>query len=365
MNNGIKQLLLSFFGNCEMINKSEFRVHLGPDNAGYDALFELSNENITVLNLLSEVDKETVSTLSSKTVNYGRKLRYSIKDSKLSVTLLEPASIGSLEFLLDVIETIIVDFITKFPRKSWRVLGELRFNLFGSTISVLSSQYSRIIRTRWRGDIIAILRDDGWVTSNIGRDNPNLPLIALSNGEIFSIAPNFDENSFLPVNLTEFVNKIKELNALVGVKLIDLPRDESELLVKLSNVLSLIDSVKMARSDKGFSVIPLRLSEENLEKIKSLVDEIEDQVKLIRSMSTFDGVLRKRVALRLAIEYAKDILSSERGVIVSNVRKVSRLGAGKAIYIGREELKAISLGEKVLVSVIEEKGRKKIIIEPI
>ncbi len=364
MTNSVKSELEKFFGNCEVISENKYRIHMGPSSAGYDLIFDLSGDNITVLNLISRVDDETIELIARKVFGTSQLIKYEVRDNSLKVFFMK-AGRSDVSDVLGFIEEFFREFITSFPRKAWLILGELQFNLLGETITILSSKYNECLKTGWRGNIIAILREDNWIISNIGRDHVDLPVLTMTNGDIFAFAPNKYGDSLIPINLSEIIKELKTLVDALGISLIDVPKNEIELIHKFGSVISLIDSINMIDSEKRFSILTLNLEGKKLSELREIIRNLKEKLDAVGRLYTFDGMLRKKIALKLAVRFANELLSGESGVIVSNVRKVSRLGAGKAIYIGKEELKAIPLGEKVLVSVIEEKGRRKIVIEPI
>ncbi len=365
MTNDVKHLLGNFFGNCEEINDNEYSVHIGPPSGGYDALFKFSKDSITVLNLLTGIDTDTLQIISHRVLGKNKSINLDITENSLNFSTRWQGDLRILEDTLDIVRNIFREFMTYFPKKSWMLLGEIQLNILGNSISILSEEYNDVIRTGWRGDIIAILRHDNWVISNIGRDHVDLPILTISDGNIFTFAPTKDGDHLEPINLTKIIQELSSLLDFLGVQIIDLPKDESELFRKLGQIIGLLDSIKLLKSGGDFSLLPIKLDEEKIKVIEARLKEIESKVDAIRRIFAFDGVVRKKIALKIAAQYAREILHGEKGVIVSNVRKVSKLGAGKAIYIGKEELKAIPLGEKVLVSVIEDKGRRKIVIEPL
>lgn len=365
MINKIKLELEKFFGNCQVIDAKRYKVHIGPAIEGYDSIFILSEKNITVLNLITNIDSETVNLIAKKAFRENPSITYEVKDNSLSIEFSDFIGLDGLKNVLIIIRNFFKEFIASFPKKSWLILGEIQFNIFNETISLLSSKHTQCIKTGWRGEIIAILKDDEWINSNIGRDHVDLPILTMANGEIFSFAPTRDNRSLVPINLSEIVKKLRHIIDLIGVKLIDLPRNEVDLVKNIGIVLSFINSINLLEPEGKFSMLSMNISKDKLSKIRKLIESIRDELEAISRMYTFNTIIRKRIALRLATIFAKESLSGDTGVIVSNVRKLSKLGAGKAIYIGKEELKAIPLGEKVLVSVIEEKGRRKIVIEPI
>jgi len=222
------------------------------------------------------------------------------------------------------------------------------------------------VRTGWRGDIIVVMPgEDGWILSSMGMDNVKLPILSVVKSDrTLAYAP-AENNVLKPYNLTEVLNKLKELVDIIGAGIVDLPADESELLVKIGNLLSLLDIIRASLGEGALPLAPININDEIAEKVKPLLEKLTNDIEVLRKILGLDEAIRRKIAMRMAVDYARSILQRESGVIISNVRKVSKLGAGKAVYIGKEELKILPLGEKVLVSVVEEKGKKKIVIEPL
>ena len=264
---------------------------------------------------------------------------------------------------LSIIKILFRTLLKLKPSYTWRKWGEILVNAFGYDVTILSRDYNNPVRTGWRGDIIVILPDEnGWLKSNIGIDNESLPILSYVKDEVFSYIP-WEDNSLRPISLTRILEKIKLLTENINMPMLQPPKDEAELLENINNILGALEMIKL--SVKGG--MPLISTSDVNSSFNELVSEIERELKLIQRMLTFDGILRMKIAIKQAIEIAREIIEGKRnqGIIVSNIRKVTKLGGGKAIYIGKEELRVIKLGDRVLVKVVEEMGRKKLIIEPI
>ena len=107
------------------------------------------------------------------------------------------------------------------------------------------------------------------------------------------------------------------------------------------------------------------MSEEDKKQLKKIADmllKVRDQRD---SAASFDESLRRKLAFREAVR-----ITAERNritkVVESNIRNISRSGGGKSVYLGKEELKWIRLGEKALVKIVEyEPFRCRIEIYPV
>jgi hypothetical protein len=83
------------------------------------------------------------------------------------------------------------------------------------------------------------------------------------------------------------------------------------------------------------------------------------------SAASFDESLQHTLAFREAVKIVGDRHRITK-VLESNIRNVSRSGGGKSIYLGKEELKWMHLGEKAMVKVVEyQPFRSRIEIYPL
>ena len=100
---------------------------------------------------------------------------------------------------------------------------------------------------------------------------------------------------------------------------------------------------------------------EKLEETARMLVTIRDKRD---SAASFDESLQHTLAFREAVKIVGDRDRIAK-VIESNIRNISRSGGGKSIYLGKEELKWIRLGEKALVKVVEyQPFRSRIEIYP-
>ncbi len=367
MNSIIKQELIRFFGNCESISENEYIVHVGPSTSGFDLRIMLNENSLMALNILVGLDSETIEILCDATGLESDSVNIEItEDGALNIRILGRDPIKLVKSCINLIKHLYMNFINQFPLTAWRVLGEIQVKVYNYRISVLSPEYNQPVRTGWRGDIIVVMPgEDGWILSSMGMDNVKLPILSVVKSDrTLAYAP-AENNVLKPYNLTEVLNKLRELVDIIGAGIVDLPADESELLVKIGNLLSLLDIIRASLGEGALPLAPININEEIAEKVKPLLEKLTNDIGVLRKILGLDEAIRRKIAMRMAVDYARSILQRESGVIISNVRKVSKLGAGKAVYIGKEELKILPLGEKVLVSVVEEKGKKKIVIEPL
>mgnify|MGYP000557144231 CR=1 FL=1 len=367
MNDAIKLELIRFFGNCEEKSTSEFIVHVGPPSFGFDLHIFFDRKSLVAKNVLPEIDEDTLEVMLSEAGLMEDSATISIDEKgALNVEITGSDEYELIKRFISITKAIYESYIWRFPSSAWRTLGEVLVTIYGYKISVLSPEYRVPQRTGWRGDIILVMPlDDGWFLSNFGKDNVKLPILsAVKDGKTYAYVP--EENNILrPYDLSQIYSDVRELVELVGSSAIDIPSDESELIVKIGNLLNFIELINASLTETILPLSPTSIDQSIHDRVQQLLMKLSDEIRILRKIMSLDEALRKKIASRLAVDYARKIIQRESGMIISNVRKVSKLGAGKAVYIGKEELKLLPLGEKVLVSVIEEKGKRKIVIEPI
>ena len=354
------ELLNKFFATKPIILNEKLKYLVGTRDRGF--FIEISEEDnyLRASIELNDFPKDILKDFEEEIRKEGLEVSYKI-DGVLTI-IMNYIEDHSIVKFLSIIKILLRTLLKLKPNYTWHKWGEILVNAFGFDVTILSRDYNDPVRTGWRGDIIVILPDEsGWMKSSIGLDNESLPILSYIKDEVFSYIP-WEDNSLRPISLTRILEKIKLLTENVNMPVLQPPRDEAELLKNINNILGALEMIKL--SVKGG--MPLISTSDINSPLDELIDEIERELKLIQRMLTFDGILRMKIAIKQAIEIAREIIEGKRnqGIIVSNIRKVTKLGGGKAIYIGKEELKVIELGDRVLVKVIEEMGRKKLIIEP-
>lgn len=367
MNNSIKQKLIDFFGNCDEM-EGGYQIHVGPKTAGFDIDIRISDDSLIAFNVLVDIDSDIFEILRRNIVEWSESLELDFDAEKkvLNVKVRVLDLNEAIDIFLSCIKTIYCSLMEKFPYVAWRVLGEIQIDMLGYRVSVLSRDFSKPERCGWRGEIITVMpNEQGWFTSNFGKDNINLPLLSIVRDSTIYAYGVAENNILKPYNLTEIKNSIiNEIKEIDGSAVI-LPRDESELLEHLGDLINYIEMLKVSIEESALSFIPLNIDEREKKVLKQKIEQLLAYTSLLRKIIGLNEAIRKKISIRFALEKARNILQREQNALIANVRKVAKLGAGKAVYIGKEELKMMPLGEKVLVSVIEERGKKKIVIEPI
>lgn len=151
----------------------------------------------------------------------------------------------------------------------------------------------------------------------------------------------------------------------------DLPSHPVDLYVKYFALRDAADFISRLLSAENYHSL-----EGISEKLADIIDE-EDRKKLMEtavmlmkirdkrdSAASFDDSLQRTLAFREAVRIAVKRDRTTK-ILESNVRNISRSGGGKSVYLGKEELKWIRLGEKALVKIVEyEPFRCRIEIYP-
>jgi len=365
MNSIIKQKLTDFFGDIPHDYNGSFMIHVGPTTSGFDVEFVFHEDKIIVNKVLPNIDNEKISILLQE-IPQRDDIRYDIDQGWLNIVFKTPEPSKDLDALLTILREIYKTFIRLFPTAAWRDLGEINVESLGYEITILSPEYREPIKTGWRNDIIVVMpTNDAWFITNFGKDHVKLPLLSVSiDSKIIAYAPS-QENTLVPINLTDILKRVREISQDIGSGFIRLPKDEIDLLLSINELLSLLDMIKASMENITLPLSPVSFKVQDKRKLKNYAEELLKIIETLRRVNNLNELIRRRLAIRLSIELARKMIAREKGVIVSNVRKVSKLGAGRAVYIGKEELKVLPLGEKVLVSVVDDKGKKKIIIEPL
>jgi hypothetical protein len=138
----------------------------------------------------------------------------------------------------------------------------------------------------------------------------------------------------------------------------DAPNDAANFILVL---LDEKESYSLKSVSKKFSKI---IDENDRKQIIETINLLKNAFEYCRSANSYDDSLQHTIAFRKAVRIAREGTRSTN-IRVSNIRNISRSGAGKSVYLGKEELEWVHLGDKVLVKIVEyQPFRSRIEIYP-
>jgi len=368
----ITSILQDFFGQKPIREGDNiFIITLGPPTKAFKMIIRIASDKIVAENVLPEASEEVINYLRRRISEEKITIKLFIHNETRNLSIEMPYKrdiLESIKAFLVVLKKLYQIVIDHFPHLAWRILGEIKIRIMNEEITVLSPEYEEPRKTGWRSDLIAILPgEDGWFKSVLGLDNVFFPfLFFLKDSEIYAYKPS-PNGQLIPINLSEILKKLKQISEKLHHYGITLPENETEVFINFEKIPNAISMLKMIRDGSIFPLSFTKISTVDKENLDHMIRELEKIYEELAKVRNIEHFIKLRVLIRMAVLLAKNAI--QRGgagrVLISNVRKVSKLGAGKAVYIGKEELKYIRLGEKVLVSVVDEEGRRRIIIEPI
>jgi len=126
----------------------------------------------------------------------------------------------------------------------------------------------------------------------------------------------------------------------------DAPSDAAKFI---SILLNKEESYALKSLSKRLSEVISENERKLLEEIVNLMRDVSEKCQSARS---YDDTLQRMLAFREAVRIAKE-RDSGVNIVRSSIRNVSRSGAGKSIYLGKEELELVPLEDKALVKIVE------------
>jgi len=352
--NAVAQIL------CELLNRSynelngEFYIALTQDEQNTIIVSETS-DFVVIKNFIPGISKDYLEYLSKVIKDYPE-VQGKILDGKPAIIVDKKAD---LERVRGALRKVYEAFAYDMPNEALNLFGGFIVSFLGQKYSIVAS------RDRAKGmfsdNYVTLPDDSGWMFSYLGIDNINIPILSWkSNGSLLAYVPDAD-GSLRIFNVSKFVEKLRDLfsKAGVGLKI----RDEAELFRFLSEIEENIEIIKTTLRGKTIPFISSTKTEE-ISELESLLEEVKSGLEQIRKTVTLSRLVEQRMMVRRAVQLAKRILRGEEGVLSIATRKVSRLGAGYAVYISKEEAKTLRLAGKVTVKVVVEEGQKpKIMIQ--
>lgn len=321
-------------------------------------------EDATILeNFLNNISDEKCEALARLLAQY-LDINVLCQDKKVSILIRNEGNGSHARYVVDVMLQLFNIILEKFGHLAEASIGLVKVRVLGKTVYVLKRRDIENF-VFLKGSITTVPDFSGWIESNIGRDNVMLPILSWINEEDeIEIGYLTSQRKLESVNLTRIADKLSQYSEELG-----LIGAVSELdLVKKSFLTELLWKIKAFQNGEQVSTIFQRhrvLIEEDI--LKSLTDDL---YKLEKALA-FNDALLNRIANRVAARAVESgdreqLISMGEEVLTSNIRKVTRLGGGKAVYIGKEELKHIEFSERANVRVIKMKdGSKVLVIEPL
>lgn len=344
---------------CELLNRSyselngEFYIQLTQDEKHTLVVSEI-DENVVVKNFIPEIPKAYLEYLMEVLAEYPE-IRGDFVDGVPALIVGKSCSYDRLRSALkSVYETYAYDK----PADAYRLFSGFIVKFLDERFCIVSSVEN--IGRLFSDNYISLPDEDGWFRSRMGLDNTHLPILCWKkNGSILTYVPSVD-GSLKVFNVSEFLEKIQKLfeSIKINFKVIN----EVELFRKLHEVEG---NIELAKAIIEGGTIPfISSTPESKLGLSDLLRDVEEDLKKLKRAIVLSEFIEQRVVSRLIIRLAAKILKGESGVLSTSVRKVSKLGAGYAIYISKDEAKTLRLTDSAIVKVIAEEGHKpKIIIQ--
>ena len=266
----------------------------------------------------------------------------------------------SLSKVFDAIRRAFDLFVSERPSDAVSIFGGFKVVFLGMSYSILSSADAAC--DFFADKYCTLPSSDGWYSSYLGQDNIHAPLLAWRHGEKLLLYVPREDGSLSIYDVSELVSKIRELFKLTNSSL--RITDDAQIFRMLPQIEEQLEIIESALEGATFPFSPIVVEHPDIEKIRELFDAVKSGIGLIRKAISLSRFLEQRLILRIVISIANRMLKGETGVLSIATRKVSRLGAGYAIYISKEEAKIVGLRDKVTVRVISAEGeRPKIVIQ--
>lgn len=331
---------------------------------GNPLTIKLGEEGVVFQRFLTSIDADRCQSIA-RLLSQFIDLLVECSDDSMSLVINYPAGNGeTYRFIVDTLLQLLNIVIDNWGYLVEKSLGVVKVAILDKNVYVLKRRdIDNFLFLK--GLVVTIPDYNGWIEANTGKDNLYLPLLSWINekGEL-EIGYVTGEKKLESVNLTKVTDKVIKVSDDIN-----LPSGISELdLVKKDFLVDAIWKLRALHNGTGtmgfFKQKSLSIERDELSDLLNELMKIEKAV-------AFNDALMNRVATRVASgaistgeKEQLPVMGEE--IIASTLRKVTRLGGGKAIYIGKEELKHINLSEKANVKVVKMKdGKTILIIEPL
>lgn len=345
---------------CDLLNKNykelngEFYIQL-TQNEQHTIVVSDANGFIVVSNFIPNISKAYLEYLSGFLTEYPE-IRSSFENGE-PVLIVDRNS--DPERVRSAFRRLYEIFAYDKPKEALNLLGGFIVRFLGQKYSVVSDK--KKARGLFSENYVSLPDERGWIVSCLGADNINFPILSWKyDGSVLAYVPDPD-GSLRIFNVTEFLAKLRELLRRAGISL--KVSDEAELFQLLSEIEESVEIIETTLKGKTMPFVSPAKPESQPEMGK-LLEEVKGGLDLLKKTVTLSRLIEQRIMTRKAIQLARRILKGEEGVISITTRKISKLGAGYAVYISKEEAKTLRLSDRVTVKVVVEEGqRPKIVIQ--
>ena len=326
-----------------------------------------NSDSVIVENFLQNMNKNEFNTVVEELEQNFKDVELSQKGESLTLVLNKSKSENDYTAIIDKIFLIYDYIFEKFSGITEKTMGIRKIASMGKPVYIVKRDDLENLKLI-RGLFLTKPDAAGKYTSNYGDDSIKRPVLSWKNKQGELIATYIDAQGKLSkINLTTLKEKINDILTRLG-----LPERVNEDTVL--DIEKLNEALYKARirveTGEGF-FIPVETSTNVVtEELKREVKELKKEVEKIIQLKTFDNYVREKVLLKLiahSLTSEEDTLQAvgAKQLLTTKIRTVTKLGGGKAVYIGREELRLIELKDKALVSVIQlPSGKKIILVQP-
>jgi len=324
---------------------------------------KLEENTVTFEGFLINIDPDKCETLAN-ILSQFMNLIVDCSNNNASVIIEYYEKERSSRFIVDVLVQLLNIMIDNLGHLAEKSFGVIKVAILDKDVYVLKRRDIENFMFL-KGLIVTIPDYSGWIEANTGRDNIHLPLLSWVNerGDL-EIGYVTSDKKLESVNLTRLIDKMVSLS-----QDLKLPGSISEL--DLVNKEFLMNTIWKLKSIQNGGDVTGLFQQQTFGLERDEIDLLLEDLIRVEKALAFNEALMNRVATRVASgaistgeKEQLPVLGEE--VIATTSRRVTRLGGGKAIYIGKEELKHIDFSEKANVKVVKLKdGRKVLVIEPL
>ena len=321
---------------------------------------------LIVSNFLEKLEKKTAQLIANEIIQDNRQIEVKVTTDTLSL-IYPKTTQNKYREMIDHIFTLYDKLFEKHGTITEKTIGIRKIKVLGKSLYVLDR--TDIDNLKFLKDLYLTKPNaNGEYISVYGRDTIKRPILSMENesGEIIIMYID-QEGQLREFNLTKFKKKLNTILGELGI-LEKLTEDEILDIEKLNSIVFKL-KMQTERKPSVFTPIPARrthLDAEIINKVREIINEAET----IMQIKVFDNYLKEKALLKITAHAFLEERNSVQAIgakqlISTKIRTVTKLGGGKAIYIGREELRQINLGDRAKVSVVQlPTGKKILIVEP-
>ena len=321
---------------------------------------------LTVINFMENIEKKTAQLIANEITQESQQIEVKINTDTLTLIYTNITQ-NKYKETIDHIFSLYDKLFEKHGNITEKTIGIRKIKVLGKALYILDRK--DIDNLKFLKDLyLTKPSTNGEYLTIYGKDTIKRPILSIENenGEI--IIMYIDQNGQLrEFNLTKFKEKLNTILTQLGI-MEKLTEDDVLDMEKLNNI---VYKLKMQTEGKPAVFTPITARKTNLnEETISRVKEIIREAETIMQIKIFDNYLKEKALLKItahAFLEEKNTIQAigAKQLISTKIRTVTKLGGGKAIYIGKEELRQINLGDKAKVSVVQlPTGKKILIVEP-